>query len=114
MTGPADAAAQLIASGDRRVITAGVCATLLGVGLQRFAYAPLLPAMVQQHWLSAGDAGLLFQCYQRDPRTGFIKLFTKMAQIDMLNQFTTHVGSGLFACPPGVKPGEFIGQRLLG
>ena len=60
------------------------------------------------------DAGLLFQCYQRDPRTGFIKLFTKMAQIDMLNQFTTHVGGGLFACPPGAKPGEFIGQRLLG
>lgn len=60
------------------------------------------------------DAGLLFQCYQRDPRTGFIKLFTKMAQIDMLNQFTTHVGGGLFACPPGAKPGEFIGQSLFG
>ncbi|WP_228125036.1 Dyp-type peroxidase [Candidatus Methylospira mobilis] len=59
------------------------------------------------------DAGLLFQCYQRDPRTGFIKLFTKMAQIDMLNQFTTHTGSGLFACPHGVKPGEFIGQDLF-
>ena len=59
------------------------------------------------------DAGLLFQCYQRDPRTGFIKLFTKMAQIDMLNQFTTHVGSGLFACPPGAKLGEFIGQQLF-
>ena len=59
------------------------------------------------------DAGLLFQCYQRDPRTGFIKLFTKMAQIDMLNQFTTHLGSGLFACPSGVKPGEFIGQALF-
>lgn len=59
------------------------------------------------------DAGLLFQCYQKDPRTGFIKLFTKMAQIDMLNQFTTHVGSGLFACPPGAKPGEFIGQKLF-
>jgi len=59
------------------------------------------------------DAGLLFQCYQKDPRTGFIKLFTRMAQIDMLNQFTTHVGSGLFACPPGAKQGEFIGQRLF-
>ena len=59
------------------------------------------------------DAGLLFQCYQRDPRTGFIKLFTKMAQIDMLNQFTTHVGGGLFACPPGAKPGDFIGQDLF-
>jgi deferrochelatase/peroxidase EfeB len=59
------------------------------------------------------DAGLLFQCYQRDPRTGFIKLFARMAQMDMLNQFTTHVASGLFACPPGAKQGEFIGQHLF-
>lgn len=44
---------------DGRAILAGACATLLGVGLQRFAYAPLLPAMVQAQWLSAGDAGLL-------------------------------------------------------
>ena len=59
------------------------------------------------------DAGLLFQCYQKDPRTGFIRIFTKMAQFDMLNQFTTHTGSGLFACPPGAKPGEYIGQALF-
>ena len=59
------------------------------------------------------DAGLLFQCYQRDPRTGFTKMFENMAKFDMLNQFTTHVGSGLFACPPGAKPGEFIGQKLF-
>lgn len=59
------------------------------------------------------DAGLLFQCYQRDPRTGFIKIFTKMAQLDMLNQFVTHVGSGIFACPHGVKPGQYIGQDLF-
>lgn len=43
----------------RAAILAGVCATLLGVGLQRFAYAPLLPAMVQQHWLTAAAAGAL-------------------------------------------------------
>ncbi len=59
------------------------------------------------------DAGLLFQCYQQDPRTGFIKLFAKMAQIDMLNQFTTHTGGGLFACPPGTKPGGYIGEALF-
>lgn len=59
------------------------------------------------------DAGLLFQCYQRDPRTGFIEIFLKMAQIDMQNQFTTHVGSGLFACPPGASPGGFVGQDLF-
>jgi deferrochelatase/peroxidase EfeB len=60
------------------------------------------------------DAGLLFMCYQADPRTGFVKLFEKMAKFDMLNQFVTHTGGGLFACPGGVREGEFIGQRLFG
>ena len=64
--------------------------------------------------LTTFDAGLLFQCYQSDPRTGFIRIFAKMAQFDMLNQFTTHVGGGVFACPRGVKPGEYIGQDLFG
>jgi len=60
------------------------------------------------------DAGLLFVSYQRDPRTSFIPMFEKMSRIDMLNQFTTHTGSGIFACAGGVKPGEYIGQRLFG
>ena len=59
------------------------------------------------------DAGLFFVCYQRDPRTGFIKIFEKMAKFDMLNQFVTHTGGGLFACPGGIARGEFIGQRLI-
>jgi deferrochelatase/peroxidase EfeB len=59
------------------------------------------------------DAGLFFVCYQRDPRTGFIKIFDRMSKFDMLNQFVTHTGSGLFACPGGVKQGEFIGQPLF-
>lgn len=59
------------------------------------------------------DAGLFFVCYQRDPRTGFIKIFDKMAKFDMLNQFATHTGGGLFACPGGIVSGEFVGQRLF-
>jgi deferrochelatase/peroxidase EfeB len=59
------------------------------------------------------DAGLLFLCYQRDPRTGFIKIFEKMAKFDMMNQFVTHTGGGLFACPGGMVEGGFIGQRLF-
>jgi deferrochelatase/peroxidase EfeB len=59
------------------------------------------------------DAGLLFICYQRDPREGFIKIFDRMSKFDMLNQFVTHTGGGLFACPGGVGKGEFIGQRLF-
>jgi deferrochelatase/peroxidase EfeB len=59
------------------------------------------------------DAGLLFVCYQRDPRTGFIKVFDRMSKFDMMNQFVTVNGSGLFACPGGCAKGEFIGQRLF-
>jgi deferrochelatase/peroxidase EfeB len=59
------------------------------------------------------DAGLFFVAYQRDPRVGFIKIFENMSKLDALNQFTTHTGGGLFACPAGVRNGEFIGQRLF-
>ncbi len=59
------------------------------------------------------DAGLMFLAYQRDPRSGFIKIFEPMAKLDALNQFVTHNGSGLFACPPGVQPGAYIGQGLF-
>jgi deferrochelatase/peroxidase EfeB len=59
------------------------------------------------------DAGLFFLSYQRDPRTGFVKIFERMSKFDMMNQFVTHIGGGLFACPPGAAPGEFIGQALF-
>jgi deferrochelatase/peroxidase EfeB len=59
------------------------------------------------------DAGLLFVCYQNDPRAGFIKIFERMAKLDMMNQFVTHTGGGLFACPAGVAEGRYIGQGLF-
>ncbi len=59
------------------------------------------------------DAGLLFICYGRDPRTGFIKMFEPMAKLDALNQYTTHVGGAMFACPGGLRPGGFIGEGLF-
>lgn len=59
------------------------------------------------------DAGLFFQAYQKDPRTGFISIFDKMSKFDMLNQFTTHVNNAVFACPPGVSKGGYIGQTLF-
>jgi deferrochelatase/peroxidase EfeB len=59
------------------------------------------------------DAGLMFLAWQRDPRTGFVRIFENMAKFDMMNQFTTHIGSGLFACPPGARPGGFVGETLF-
>jgi deferrochelatase/peroxidase EfeB len=59
------------------------------------------------------DAGLFFMGYQRDPRTGFVAIHAKLSRMDAMNQFITHVGGGLFACPGGAGKGEFIGQRLF-
>ncbi|EPL05509.1 YbfB/YjiJ family MFS transporter [Pseudomonas sp. CF161] len=36
-------------------IFAGLCASLVGIGLARFAYTPLIPALIQAQWFSAGD-----------------------------------------------------------
>jgi deferrochelatase/peroxidase EfeB len=59
------------------------------------------------------DAGLLFVCYQRDPRTGFVKIFDKLSKFDMMNQFVTPIGGGLFACPGGVAKGRYMAQALF-
>jgi deferrochelatase/peroxidase EfeB len=59
------------------------------------------------------DAGLLFVCYQKDPRSGFIKMFRTMSVMDALNQYVTHTGGGLFACPGGVTAGSYIGAGLF-
>ena len=59
------------------------------------------------------DAGLFFAAYQRDPRTSFIPINQSLSMQDMMNQYITHVGSGLFAVPPGVREGDYIGSTLL-
>ena len=59
------------------------------------------------------DAGLIFVCFQRDPRTGFIRINEKLSRFDMMNQFVTNVGGGLFACPRGIEQGSYIGRDLF-
>ncbi|MEQ6438206.1 YbfB/YjiJ family MFS transporter [Comamonas sp. w2-DMI] len=42
-----------------RATVAGACASLIGIGLARFAYTPLLPAIIEAHWFSASAATYL-------------------------------------------------------
>jgi deferrochelatase/peroxidase EfeB len=60
------------------------------------------------------DAGLFFIAFQRDPRTGFVAVQRRLAATDSLNDYIRHTGSAIFACPPGVDTGDFIGSSLLG
>ncbi len=59
------------------------------------------------------DAGLFFVAYQRDPRRQFVPLQERLASNDALNEYIKHVGSAIFAVPPGVQPGGYIGDTLL-
>lgn len=59
------------------------------------------------------DAGLLFVCFNRDPRKQFIPMQQKLAAADQLNEYITHVGSGLYACLPGASEGGYIGDTLF-
>lgn len=60
------------------------------------------------------DAGLFFIAFVRDPRTGFIPVQNAMAKQDSLMEYLRFTGSALFAVPPGVGEGEYVGQTLLG
>lgn len=39
-----------------RATAAGLCATLVGIGLARFAYTPLLPALIAEGWFPSSQA----------------------------------------------------------
>ncbi len=59
------------------------------------------------------DAGLFFIAFQRSPQHQFIPLQRRLAVSDALNRHTLHTSSAIFACPPGVQSGSFIGEPLF-
>jgi deferrochelatase/peroxidase EfeB len=59
------------------------------------------------------DAGLFFICFQRDPARQFTAIQRRLSAGDALTAtYLVHTGSGVFACPPGVGPGESWGDCL--
>ncbi|MFD2689493.1 iron uptake transporter deferrochelatase/peroxidase subunit [Streptomyces phyllanthi] len=58
------------------------------------------------------DAGLFFLAYQRDVREGFIPIQRNLAT-DALNEYIQHVGSAVFAVPPGVRDADDWWGRAL-
>lgn len=58
------------------------------------------------------DAGLLFISFQKSPMQ-FTAIQNALGRVDKMNEYITHIGSGLFACFGGVKEGEYLGQKLF-
>lgn len=40
-------------------VTAGLCSTVVGIGLARFAYTALIPPLITEHWFTASQAAYL-------------------------------------------------------
>ncbi|MBA2948727.1 iron uptake transporter deferrochelatase/peroxidase subunit [Streptomyces himalayensis] len=59
------------------------------------------------------EAGLFFLAYQRDVRKGFIPVQQSLARADALNEYIQHVGSAIFAIPPGVRDKDDWWGRAL-
>ncbi len=58
------------------------------------------------------NAGLFFLAFQRDPRTQFIPIQRSLAR-DAMNEYLRHVGSGIWAVPPGASRDGYVGETLF-
>jgi len=59
------------------------------------------------------NSGLLFVSYQADVDRQFVPLQQRLDTLDLLNQWTTPIGSAVFAIPPGCSPDGYIGDTLF-
>ncbi|MFS2090532.1 Dyp-type peroxidase [Paenarthrobacter nicotinovorans] len=62
---------------------------------------------------SVSDSGLIFASYQADIGRQFVPIQRRLDELDLLNLWTTPVGSAVFAIPPGCAPGGFVGEGLF-
>ncbi|MEE3921474.1 hypothetical protein V2I01_34190 [Micromonospora sp. BRA006-A] len=63
------------------------------------------------------DSRLVFASYQADIAGRFLTVPahpTPARRRDLLNEWTTPIGSAVFAVPPGCPEGGWIGRQLLG
>jgi deferrochelatase/peroxidase EfeB len=58
------------------------------------------------------EAGLFFISFQRDPDQ-FVTIQRRLGSLDSLNEYIKHVGSAVFAVPPGARSGGYVGETLL-
>lgn len=63
---------------------------------------------------SISQSGLIFGSYQRDVERQFTPIQRRLDELDLLNEWTTPIGSAVFALPPGCAAGGFVGEGLLG
>jgi dye decolorizing peroxidase len=59
------------------------------------------------------ESGLLWTAYARDLTKQYLPVQKRLAEFDLLNQWTTPVGSAVFAVARGVEPGQILAEELF-
>ncbi len=59
------------------------------------------------------ESGLVFVSFQADVARQFTPLQRRLDDLDLLNEWTTPIGSAVFAVPPGCAEGGYVGETLL-
>jgi dye decolorizing peroxidase len=59
------------------------------------------------------ESGLIFLSYQADVAGQFLPLLTRLDAADALNEWTTTIGSAVFAIPPGWHEDGWLARDLL-
>ncbi|PPG43115.1 Dyp-type peroxidase [Pseudoclavibacter sp. RFBA6] len=60
------------------------------------------------------NSGLLFIAFQADVDAQFVPIQQRLDELDLLNEWTTPIGSAVFVVPPGCAEGGYVGEGILG
>ena len=97
-------------------IIAGLCASLVSIGLARFAYTPLIPSLIQAHWFSASDVVYLGAANLVGYLVGALighPLARRVGNATALRLMMAAVTLSFFACGFPLSLSWFFGWRLL-
>ena len=62
---------------------------------------------------AVSSSGLIFVAYCADPVRQFAPVQARLAEKDLLNLWTTPIGSAVFAVLPGARDGAILGEAML-
>ena len=100
----------------RLSIFAGLCASLVSIGLARFAYTPLIPALIEAHWFSANDVVYLGAANLVGYLVGALigrPIAHRTSNKTALRMMMVTVTLAFFACGFPLSVTWFFGWRLL-
>ncbi|WNC93274.1 YbfB/YjiJ family MFS transporter [Paraburkholderia sp. FT54] len=95
---------------------AGLCGSLVAIGLARFAYTPLIPSLIQAHWFTSSQAVTLGAANFAGYLVGALlgrPLAAALSNRSALRMLMAVVTAAFFACAYPLSVSWFFAWRLL-